>query len=148
MSVACVFCLMIRPPPRSTRTATLFPYTTLFRSLRGRRAAQDGPGAGPSGGQGDGDRPLLRALVELARGVAPLPRGGRQVPDHQPHARGALSSRRMLSGAWRAGRGKEIGRGARRQLSGRSEEHTSELQSLMLISYAVFCLQKKNNKKK
>src|SRR3546814_1019169 len=72
-----IFFLMIRRPPRSTRTDTLFPYTTLFRS--------------PGGGGGDDA-------------------------------------------------------GARRQpvlLRGRSEEHTSELQSLMRISYAVFCLKKK-----
>src|SRR3546814_1238909 len=70
---------MIRRPPRSTRTDTLFPYTTLFRSVRHRALGRE---AGPA--------------------------GGRQV--------------------------------ARRR---RSEEHTSELQSLMRISYAVFCLKKK-----
>src|SRR3546814_3481959 len=85
---------MIRRPPRSTRTDTLFPYTTLFRS--GRAAAH--PGAYP--------RPLSRH--SRAR-----PRGG---------AGAALA-------------GPRTGR--------RSEEHTSELQSLMRISYAVFCLKKK-----
>src|SRR3546814_17098286 len=74
----CLFFLMIRRPPRSTRTDTLFPYTTLFRSL----------------------------LAALAWPAA--------------HARDAAP-----------------------QPAPRSEEHTSELQSLMRISYAVFCLKKK-----
>src|SRR3546814_2719586 len=80
---ACLFFLMIRRPPRSTRTDTLFPYTTLFRS---------------SHRLGGGDA----AAAEL-----PRPAGFRR----------------------------------------RSEEHTSELQSLMRISYAVFCLKKKIKKK-
>src|SRR3546814_8851085 len=86
---------MIRRPPRSTRTDTLFPYTTLFRSAvaRHHRAAL------PEGNQRRG---VVRQPLPLARGV--------------PGA----------------------GRGA-----ARSEEHTSELQSLMRISYAVFCLKKK-----
>src|SRR3546814_6548250 len=91
---------MIRRPPRSTRTDTLFPYTTLFRSAQG-AAGHAYPG---------------RQRCEAA--------------GHQ----------------WRAGR--LAGRGAARSLrgagvDGRSEEHTSELQSLMRISYAVFCLKKK-----
>src|SRR3546814_6817055 len=82
---------MIRRPPRSTRTDTLFPYTTLFRS-RGRPAAR------PSG--------------------------------------------------WPARVRARCGRGPRATRAGqRSEEHTSELQSLMRISYAVFCLKKKIIKK-
>src|SRR3546814_6137828 len=93
------FFLMIRRPPRSTRTDTLFPYTTLFRSARG----------------GWADRAADPA-VHLPRRV--LHRGGR----HQ-----RLRARRRH------------GRGAHQ----RSEEHTSELQSLMRISYAVFCLKKK-----
>src|SRR3546814_7516722 len=79
---------MIRRPPRSTRTDTLFPYTTLFRS----------------------------PMVDLPAPPARLRRS-----DH-------------TSG--------------RRSGGGRSEEHTSELQSLMRISYAVFCLKKKKNKSK
>src|SRR3546814_10462505 len=99
--------LMIRRPPRSTRTDTRFPYTTLFRSRqrRGqnhvhRQAGQSFPGAG---GQG------------LAGGRRYLSGGGARATDG-------------------------VGR--------RSEEHTSELQSLMRISYAVFCLKKKNKHKK
>src|SRR6056297_3923174 len=77
------FFLMIRRPPRSTRTDTLFPYTTLFRSL-------------------DVANPVFRGLDRLEQ-------------------------RHLL-------------------LLERSEEHTSELQSLRRISYAVFCLKKKNKK--
>src|SRR3546814_11635249 len=87
VSFICFFFLMIRRPPRSTRTDTLFPYTTLFRSDRG-------PDRGPRG-----RRPIVRFR----------PRPVLTVWAHFP----------------------------------RSEEHTSELQSLMRISYAVFCLKKK-----
>src|SRR3546814_16189696 len=82
------FFLMIRRPPRSTRTDTLFPYTTLFRS---------------------GHRPAAH-------------------PPRKPAASG-----RKLRGGQRPGQWPRH----------RSEEHTSELQSLMRISYAVFCLKKK-----
>src|SRR3546814_5710109 len=105
---------MIRRPPRSTRTDTLFPYTTLFRSCRagaalpGRRCRSD------RGGRG-GRRGRARA------GWCP--------PEAGVH---------RLGGRARGGRGPP----ALRPL--RSEEHTSELQSLMRISYAVFCLKKKN----
>src|SRR3546814_7976191 len=84
----CFFVLMIRRPPRSTRTDTLFPYTTLFRSL----------GA------------IARLVIGQVADdqIASTPLG--PLDDEQPR---------------------------------RSEEHTSELQSLMRISYAVFCLKKK-----
>src|SRR3546814_3492080 len=95
---------MIRRPPRSTRTDTLFPYTTLFRSDGGRGPRPE------AGGQLDYRRLLRRA---------------------QPQRR------RPALGARRCG---EARRAARPH---RSEEHTSELQSLMRISYAVFCLKKK-----
>src|SRR3546814_8205046 len=95
---------MLRRPPRSTRTDTLFPYTTLFRSPRerlGRSLCLSEPdGRRHSGLQGD-------------------PRARRRGPE-------------AASGA-----------GPRH----RSEEHTSELQSLMRISYAVFCLKKKKKQK-
>src|SRR3546814_5704826 len=99
------FFLMIRRPPRSTRTDTLFPYTTLFRSLR----------------QGAGQ-------VDL-----PVP-GSRQAGRHD----------RFLPVAYPQRQGSEAvpGQGPARP-EARSEEHTSELQSLMRISYAVFCLKKK-----
>src|SRR3546814_8096561 len=91
---------MIRRPPRSTRTDTLVPDTTLFRSERGHHRV------GPEGGQHRGI-PAVRL-------------------DHQVAV--AL----------------EVGGEASHRLLERSDEHTSELQSLMRISYAVFCLKKKN----
>src|SRR3546814_8956692 len=98
---------MIRRPPRSTRTATLFPYTTLFRSeseaVRARGGADACRKAGGGERPGGDDREAL---------------GGQRV-DLLAHDR-------------------DVGM--------RSEEHTSELQSLMRTSYAVFCLKKKNQK--
>src|SRR3546814_9967597 len=110
---------MIRRPPRSTRTDTLFPYTTLFRSLR-RLRADAADLVGGEDALGVDERPQLgdvdvSALPEL-RG-----RGQRCVCICHAQLREALQ---------RIG---EV----------RSEEHTSELQSLMRISYAVFCLKKK-----
>src|SRR3546814_8107495 len=112
------FFLMIRRPPRSTRTDTLFPYTTLFRSCRQfseqlvqypgargrRRRRRDRPGSG---------------------GYRAWPRYGVAAGAAQPRA-------------------SPIAAGASIPCPSRSEEHTSELQSLMRISYAVFCLKKKN----
>src|SRR3546814_3674855 len=100
---------MIRRPPRSTRTDTLFPYTTLFRS---------------SGNPG---------------GSAPISRWERAGGQARVHSQGFAR--------WRidAGLGGEAAEPAPRDRTAsgdRSEEHTSELQSLMRISYAVFCLQK------
>src|SRR3546814_4784429 len=100
---------MIRRPPRSTRTYTLFPYTTLFRSA-----------VPPLAGGEHRLRP--------ARGEPRRDRGGRQ----------ARACARLHHGA--AGGLRHAGRRTRR-----SEEHTSELQSLMRISYAVFCLKKKKD---
>src|SRR3546814_1379154 len=90
---------MIRRPPRSTRTDTLFPYTTLFRSP---------PGA----------RPLV-------------PRVSRTMPSDTSQRR--TESWVATRSRWPSGE----------KTGARSEEHTSELQSLMRISYAVFCLKKK-----
>src|SRR3546814_8124725 len=101
-----LFFVMIRRPPRSTRTDTLFPYTTLFRSLVLQIAQDLGD---PE--QADGDSDEAEAVGDL-----PVPQGE----------------------ARRAG----VNVGADQ----RSEEHTSELQSLMRISYAVFCLKKKKKK--
>src|SRR3546814_2117281 len=95
---------MIRRPPRSTRTDTLFPYTTLFRSPVSEHIGQN-------------LRPLLRCQ----------PLGG--IDQRVPVSRNAVVDSRC---------------GARNgHVDDRSEEHTSELQSLMRISYAVFCLKKK-----
>src|SRR3546814_3651351 len=91
------FFLMIRRPPRSTRTDTLFPYTTLFRSEYG---------------------------------------GGRLECDSSQYGE-SQSGRRLVGNHHRPARCRST------RIGRRSEEHTSELQSLMRISYAVFCLKKK-----
>src|SRR3546814_3832828 len=102
---------MIRRPPRSTRTDTLFPYTTLFRSV-------------------------------LRHGCPNPTSGG-------AHAPAFAASRRCRQadtahrGSRRPARGLDLVRADRPRRAYRSEEHTSELQSLMRISYAVFCLKKK-----
>src|SRR3546814_1671701 len=96
MSHKCVFCLMRRRPPRSTRTDTLFPYTTLFRSAL---------------------RLAARSHIDVAIGF----------------------------GVGRRDHPRDVAVGDQRDAAAdRSEEHTSELQSLMRISYAVFCLKKKS----
>src|SRR3546814_8523480 len=116
---------MIRRPPLSTRTDTLFPYTTLVRSRRFRAPA-------PARGRGRHELPHRSAPLRLLRRA--------QGPRHAlGAARNGLSVER---------RGRRIsrleGRTAKDRARRRSEEHTSELQSLMRISYAVFCLKKKN----
>src|SRR3546814_4185684 len=99
---------MIRRPPRSTRTGTLFPYTTLFRSVRlhasvSRRA----------------EAPILEDLITVSGGTFNSGPTGIQANPLQSQTAVDI------------------------ELGMRSEEHTSELQSLMRISYAVFCLKKK-----
>src|SRR3546814_16858249 len=111
--------LMIRRPPRSTRTDTLFPYTTLFRSPDLQAVPRK------YGARRDQPEPALHAAT---RGVAHNKGGTGPLP--LPASHRLLSSGRPGGGAGR-----------------RSEEHTSELQSLMRISYAVFCLKKKKKKK-
>src|SRR3546814_1829970 len=106
---------MIRRPPRSTRTDTLFPYTTLFRSPRARKQVEQRIAVVPA------DRALQRRHV-LGEAL-----------QHLQH--------RFLVGQEDVAPHRRVRRGD----PGRSEEHTSELQSLMRISYAVFCLKKKNN---
>src|SRR3546814_1304626 len=119
---------MIRRPPRSTRTDTLFPYTTLFRSPRHRRSL-------------GGIREQQRDLA-LRRGVHPRARPCRAAGDAQL----ARQWRRRIAGPAAVRRLFRHQRN-RALAQKRSEEHTSELQSLMRISYAVFCLKKKNNEK-
>src|SRR3546814_2462214 len=118
------FVLMIRRPPRSTRTDTRFPYTTLFRSI----ASWYGPGfhgkLTANGEVYDQDAmtaahrtlpmPSLVQVTNLENGHSVRVR----VNDRGPYAHGRIIDMRL-------------------------EEHTSELQSLMRISYAVFCLKKK-----
>src|SRR3546814_5052332 len=122
---------MIRRPPRSTRTDTLFPYTTLFRSIAHEDARladlhlRMHEALAVLGRQAHDLLGAERLLVELER------RG--RVVDHnvRDHRRHLLRHRPVLRSGVTA-------RPQRR--GGRSEEHTSELQSLMRISYAVFCL--------
>src|SRR3546814_3964470 len=102
---------MLRRPPRSTRTDTLFPYTTLFRSLESCRPAL--PNQEAAGEVRD----------RFSTGV-PLPSRRRSKRRNARYRRQAPNDRRS-----------------------RSEEHTSELQSLMRISYAVFCLKNKTLKR-
>src|SRR3546814_4469755 len=109
-----IFFLMIRRPPRSTRTDTLFPCTTLFRSH-----AEVHPDA----------QSQPRAAALSRRGPGPEPRRGRD-PGGHPDGR----IRRLPGHLRRLPHAPRF----------RSEEHTSELQSLMRNSYAVFCLKKKN----
>src|SRR3546814_19315910 len=123
---------MIRPPPRATRTDTLFPYTPLFRS-----AAATPMSAGP--GRISAARPWRRGLlrgfdrqhVRIDPEHAFGPRKGVEEPREQvrPDLARDQFGRRLLAAA--------------ADEFPRSEEHTSELQSLMRISYAVFCLKKK-----
>src|SRR3546814_6788136 len=94
--LACYFFLMIRRPPRSTRTDTLFPYTTLFRSNRDK---------------------VGKVTMAQVREIAEAKMKDLNASDIDAAAK---------------------------IIAGRSEEHTSELQSLMRISYAVFCLKKNN----
>src|SRR3546814_1131279 len=110
---------MRRPPPRSTRTDTLFPYTTLVRShAKGRPAIGIQGDAGEGGGV---EVAGLREVLAEMRATAVLARQRRHGDD--------LGDREL----------------ALQVDPVRSEEHTSELQSLMRISYAVFCLKKKNH---
>src|SRR3546814_3748405 len=121
---------MIRRPPRSTLTDTLFPYTTLFRSVA--RHAQHGRFAGA--GIADDDCQVV--LAGDMRQRVPL-----LVPQHQAITPGSVPPpilQRRCRETMPAPIGKPI----------RSEEHTSELQSLMRISYAVFCLKKKIRQEK
>src|SRR3546814_5770250 len=111
---------MIRLPQRSTLTDTLFPYTTLFRSVHHLRRL-DAAEPRLAGGDFGADRKPDRASA-----------GSR--PDHGGQSQG--HGAKLDSGPrWRV-----------QPCSSRSEEHTSALQSLMRTSYDVFCLEKKNNK--
>src|SRR3546814_5474638 len=112
---------MIRRPSRSTRTDTLFPYTTLFRS--GVMQARSPAGGDHAVGDGTGRQQAVP--------------GGRRRRRHEQRVAGSverIAPRRAVD----------------EPVVERSEEHTSELQSLMRISYAVFCLKKKkkNNRQR
>src|SRR3546814_6073158 len=114
---------MIRRPPRSTRTDTLFPYTTLFRSPRlcaVDRAGRCSPAFQAIGADGAAGQHRANIAHGLKRNMPPHPGVlAEPIPRHDGAAVVFVASEIL-----------------------RSEEHTSELQSLMRISYAVFCLQK------
>src|SRR3546814_1470421 len=123
---------MIRQPPRSTRTDTLFPYTTLFRAGlplfdHGVSLGQHRTIGNKRGAQRLRSEPALDKLAFLGRCGG---RNGRVIGND--HALGREADQRRLGSAVKL----------------RSEEHTSELQSLMRISYAVFCLKKKKIKQR
>src|SRR3546814_10529739 len=114
---------MIRRPPRSTRTDTIFPYTTLFRSCL--QKISTGPDR-------EGQRIMLVGVPKEIKNheyrVGLVPASVRELVHH--------GHKVMVE----TGVGEGIG------CTDRSEEHTSEVQSLMRISYAVFCLKKKKTK--
>src|SRR3546814_5206403 len=147
MLISGFFFLMIRRPPRSTRTDTLFPYTTLFRSVLGDAGAEDEEALRPRLGDGEVADDLAGGIQHRREHQAAFSRHaiGQQV--RQP-ALGA-GSRHFVLGE--DGRLRHADRLAHRLALGlrglesvgaavRSEEHTSELLSLMRISYAVFCV--------
>src|SRR3546814_10801983 len=105
---------MIRRPPRSTRTDTLFPYTTLFRSTA-------------FGAFLEVTQEAMERMYRINL-MGPFLLTQAAIPD-------------MLKAGW----GRVINISSSSAQTGRSEEHTSELQSLMRISYAVFCLKKKQH---
>src|SRR3546814_9897973 len=112
-----LFCLMIRRPPRSTRTDTLFPYTTLFRSKKQHKLLPSRP------------RGQLFAFKHYHK-----------IPQLSPKTITGRSTGFYLRLSFFSN---EHARTLGMAPPMRSEEHTSELQSLMRISYAVFCLKKK-----
>src|SRR3546814_3847173 len=137
-----LYFFMIRRPPRSTRTDTLFPFTTLFRSQR-RVPPCDGPARRAAAVR-------QRAGTVRNRGRAARRRPHhRAVPARRPAVRGAARGGRKLRGQrtpQAGGAGRRAVRVPRHPRRGggrlRSVESTSELQSLMRTSYADFCLKK------
>src|SRR3546814_7460061 len=140
---------MIRRPPGTTRTDILVPYTTLFRSggvgIGARHDARLSLAviAEPPRLEDRGRADLAQSLVQLrAAGHGPVGRRPSAQPAHEILL--AQPVLRHLKGADRRAHRHHVGKFHDRP-GLRSEEHTSELQSLMRISYDVFCLKKKNN---
>src|SRR3546814_7419000 len=124
---------MIRRPPRSTRTDTLFPYTTLFRSAHeGTDEERSGHVDADEADGDDEDRRRHQHLQDVGELLA-LDEGA-AVPTPGEHGYGDGAETR--AGDRQADVERKV----------RSEEHTSELQSLMRSSYAVFCLKKKKDR--
>src|SRR3546814_4181301 len=131
---------MIRRPPRSTRTDTLVPYTTLFRSRVLHRHADEGLLQRPAVGA---EVLGLAAALEAEAAVHVAVRGERGGQDRPALDHLALAPG-LLDHHGETVAGGDVGVEVDVVLEDiRSEEHTSELQSLMRISYAVFCLKKK-----
>src|SRR3546814_2364872 len=143
---------MIRRPPRSTRTDTLFPYTTLFRSFCLYCFSQTYP-------------PCRRRRLGSPAAAYTRPTWLRQEKTRLPWLQPATTTQfdyvnmlqiSLVSPAEFRGTpsaplrrpNQRCASGETNRTCGRSEEHTSELQSLMRISYAVFCLKKKKHNKK
>src|SRR3546814_9543981 len=117
---------MIRRPPRSTRTDTLFPYTTLFRSPASDR---------------------FRKCLVISKPFNPAPeRAERRFPFRRPEPHNSVRQPKAFQCIRRYGFPRSPAAAGCARHCRRSEEHTSELQSLMRISYAVFCLKKKKQK--
>src|SRR3546814_4999385 len=117
---------MIRRPPESTRTYTLFPYTTLFRSQIGLKPQPARAGLLPQAlGLGAGHGIVIRVIILVVHVGDTADLGHGRPRTWAAGSMIVMASREPLATA------------------SRSEEHTSELQSLMRISYAVFCLKKK-----
>src|SRR3546814_2835273 len=129
-----LFFLLLRLPPGYTRTDTHVPYTTLFRA-QGPGEAPDPPAARRE------DRPRHREALREADAGTGRPDGGRPFQQQPPRAARRPALRPQPPSADVRGQDAAHGRALRRRP--RSEEHTSELQSLMRNSYAVFCLKKK-----
>src|SRR3546814_5672217 len=126
---------MIRRPPRSTRTDTLFPYTTLFRSCW--RPRRIGSGFGSEADRRWRCRSIPSSVRRSCAARHPEDKAeDKRAASRVEGARREAMIRKLKSGYRIYSRKKD-------PETGRSEEHTSELQSLMRISYAVFCLKKK-----
>src|SRR3546814_3161816 len=130
---------MIRRPPRSTRTDTLFPYTTLFRSAEGAVVRESyvnlistTAGGTHEAGLRDG---LFNAVKSFADLHSLIPKGVKLLPEDVFARASFVLSAKVLDPQFQ---------GQIKERLNKSEEHTSALQSLMRISYAVFCLQKTN----
>src|SRR3546814_9352137 len=161
-----LFFLMIRRPPRSTRTDTLFPYTTLFRSEVGRQGGAQSPAVPVD--DDDSSSHASRYPPSTFRTAPVTNAAASEARNWYAPARSVASPQRSWA-VWPSTAAERFGllfqpsaigesnqpgattltvmpAGARSRAS-RSEEHTSELQSLMRISYADFCLKKKIKKR-
>src|SRR3546814_1906428 len=117
---------MRRPPPRSTRPDTLVPYTTLFRSPR------------------PGPRKEMKTMPSFSESLEKTLHNALKAASERHHEYATLEH--LLHALIDDDHAAEVMRACGVALDDRSEEHTSELQSLMRISYAVFCLKKKKKK--